>query len=80
MSYLFFFFGSIWRKRRARRTRGTEYHEVKVLHDEDDPPFSRYHYRDSSRSEMSRDSELNRSPDIPDVSDIPDVPEAEEHS
>ncbi|KAF8499632.1 phospholipase B [Russula emetica] len=54
----------IWRKRRAR---GAEYHEVKMLHDEDEPPFFHHNYRDSSRSEMTQDSELNHSPDIPDV-------------
>jgi lysophospholipase len=47
-SYMFFF-GRIRRKRRAR---GAEYHEVKVLHDEDEPPFFRHHYRDNSRSGM----------------------------
>jgi len=64
-----FFFGSIWRKRRAR---GAKYHEVKVLNDGDELPLSHHHYRDSSRSEMSRDSEPehNHSPDI-----APYVPE-----
>jgi lysophospholipase len=62
-SYVFSF-GSIWRKRRSR---GAEYHEVKVLHSEDEPPFLDQNYRDSSRSNMSRDSELDHSPDIPDV-------------
>ncbi|KAN0111415.1 phospholipase B [Russula decolorans] len=46
----------IWRKRRAR---GAEYHEVKVLHDEDEPPFFHHDYRDSSTTarEMSGDTE-----------------------
>jgi lysophospholipase len=63
-----FLFGRIWRKRRAR---GAEYHEVKVLHDEDEPPFFHHNYRDSSRSEMPRDSELNHPPDEPDVPEEP---------
>jgi len=56
----------IWRKRRAR---GAEYHEVKVLHDEDEPPFFRHDYRDSSRTaqEMSLDTESTLSPDKLDV-------------
>lgn len=48
--------------------RGAEYHEVKVLHDEDNPPFTHYNNRDSLRSEITHDSdlELNHSPVTPD--------------
>lgn len=48
--------------------RGAEYHEVKVLHDEDDPPFSHHINLNSLGSGTFHDSEpgVSHSPDIPD--------------
>ena len=65
----FFLFCRIWKKRRAR---GAEYHEVKVLHDEDDPLFLHHSNRGSLRSETLHDSEpeFSHSPDIPDGPEV----------